>query len=224
MIKAILFDFDRTIMDRDTALSNYIHEQYDRLFQLDNIQKEIFIEQFIKLDAKGYVWKDIVYSSLIKEWDLPYSMEELVKDYETNFQKFAVGFPNIDLVLTKLKEQGYLLGLVTNGRVGHQRNNVIKLGIDSLFDCIVVSDEVGMRKPNADIFHYALDLLNVHPSEAIYVGDHLINDVQASKNVGMTSVLLKDAANVESSIADYIIDQFDGVLEVVRDIESKQSS
>lgn len=37
-----------------------------------------------------------------------------------------------------------------------------------------VSDEVGMRKPNADIFHYALDLLHVHPSEAVYVGDHLI--------------------------------------------------
>lgn len=220
MIKAILFDFDRTIMDRDTALNNYIHDQYERLFQLENIQKKTFIERFIELDAMGYVWKDIVYTSLIKEWDLPYSMEELVKDYENNFQQFAVGFPNIDLALKKLKEQGYLLGLVTNGRVGHQRNNVIKLGIDSLFDCIVVSDEVGMKKPNANIFHFALDLLNVHPSEAMYVGDHLVNDVQASKEVGMTSVWLKNSAYEEDSIADYTIDQFEEILDVVRSIEN----
>ena len=219
MIKAILFDFDRTIMDRDTALNNYIHDQYERLFQLEYIQKKKFIERFIELDAMGYVWKDIVYSTLIKEWDLPHSMEELVKDYEDNFQKFAVGFPNIDLVLKKLKEQGYLLGLVTNGRVGHQRNNVIKLGIDSLFDCIVVSDEVGMKKPNANIFHFALDLINVHPNEAMYVGDHLVNDVQASKEVGMISVWLKSSDFKEDSIADYTIDQFDEILDVVKSIE-----
>lgn len=99
MIKAILFDFDRTIMDRDTALNNYIHEQYERLFQLENIQKQPFIDRFIELDAQGYVWKDVVYSTLIKEWNLPYSMEELVKEYEDNFQKFAVGFPDIEMVL-----------------------------------------------------------------------------------------------------------------------------
>lgn len=220
MIKAILFDFDRTIMDRDTALNNYIHEQYERLFQLENIQKQPFIDRFIELDAQGYVWKDVVYSTLIKEWNLPYSMEELVKEYEDNFQKFAVGFPDIEMVLKKLKEQGYLLGLVTNGRVGHQRNNVIKLGIDSLFDCIVVSDEVGMRKPDANIFNYALDILNVLPNEAIYVGDHLINDVQASNDVGMISVWIKDPSYKEDSKTDYVINQFDEVLDVVRTIEN----
>ena len=215
MIKAVLFDFDRTIMDRDTAINNFIHNQYERLFQLNGIQKNTFIQRFIELDAKGYVWKDIVYDTLKKEWSLPYSVEELVEDYEENFQEFVVGFPNYESVLTQLKEQGYQLGLVTNGRIGHQRNNVNKLGIASLFDCIVVSDEVGMRKPNANIFQHALDILNVLPTEAIYVGDHLVNDVQASKAIGMMSVWKQDSIN-HSPLADYTIDQFDELVDVVK--------
>lgn len=76
-------------MDRDTAINNFIHNQYERLFQLNSIQKNTFIERFIELDEKGYVWKDIVYETLKIEWSLPYSVEELVEDYEKNFENIV---------------------------------------------------------------------------------------------------------------------------------------
>lgn len=76
-------------MDRDTAINNFIHNQYERLFQLNSIQKNTFIERFIELDEKGYVWKDIVYETLKIEWSLPYSVEELVEDYENNFENIV---------------------------------------------------------------------------------------------------------------------------------------
>lgn len=54
-------------------------------------------------------------------------------------------------MLKELKKQGYLLGLITNGRVNHQRNNINQLNLESILDCIVVADEVGMEKPNQDL-------------------------------------------------------------------------
>lgn len=215
MIKAIFFDFDQTIMDRDAAIDHFIHDQYERLFQSHPINKELFIQQFIKLDDNGYVWKDIVYEKLIREWALPYSVEQLVADYEENFKKFVVGFENYESILKELKKQGYLLGLITNGRVDFQRNNINQLNLESILDCIVVSDEVGMKKPNKEIFLYALDLLNVSSKEAIYVGDHIINDVQASKAVGMISVLKQDSI-IKSLQADFTIHQLDELLDIVQ--------
>lgn len=51
-------------------------------------------------------------------------MEQLVAGYETNFIKIVVGFENDESMLKGLKKQGYLLGLITNGDVNHQRNNI----------------------------------------------------------------------------------------------------
>lgn len=118
-------------------------------------------------------------------------------------------------MLKELKKQGYHLGLITNGRVNHQRNNINQLNLESILDCIVVSDEVGMKKSNQDIFLYALNLLNVSSKEAIYVGDHLINDIQASKAVGMISVLKQDFID-QSKQADFTINQLDGLLPIAQ--------
>lgn len=87
--------------------------------------------------------------------------------------------------------------------------------MESILDFIVVSDEVGMRKPNQDSFLYALNLLNVSSKEAIHVGDHLINDVQASNAVGRISVLKQDFID-KSKQADFTINQLDGLLPIIQ--------
>lgn len=71
MIKAILFDLDGTLLDRDTSIQNFIANQYERLKpQLSKISKKDYINRFIKLDCRGYVWKDKVYKSLVSEFEI----------------------------------------------------------------------------------------------------------------------------------------------------------
>ncbi|MBI2216584.1 MAG: HAD family hydrolase [Candidatus Rokubacteria bacterium] len=58
-------------------------------------------------------------------------------------------------------------------------------GVSHLFETIVVSDQVGWRKPKPDIFHVALGTLGVAPSEALFVGDRVDIDVVGAHAVGM---------------------------------------
>jgi putative hydrolase of the HAD superfamily len=62
--------------------------------------------------------------------------------------------------------------------------------VAELFDVLVVSGQVGIEKPDARIFHLALEQAGVEPADAVYVGDHPKLDVEASEAVGMVPVLL----------------------------------
>ena len=53
------------------------------------------------------------------------------------------------------------------------------------FECVAVSAEVGWRKPHRRIFEYAFDAMRIHPSEALFVGDHLDLDLRGASEVGM---------------------------------------
>ncbi|HYB43202.1 MAG TPA: HAD family hydrolase [Candidatus Methylomirabilis sp.] len=60
-------------------------------------------------------------------------------------------------------------------------------GIAALFDTVLVSDEVGWRKPKPVIFETALDRLGVDAAEALFVGDRIDADVAGAQGVGMGS-------------------------------------
>ncbi|GBD19853.1 Pyrimidine 5'-nucleotidase YjjG [bacterium HR28] len=85
--------------------------------------------------------------------------------------------------------QGRLLtGLVTNGPSDIQRAKLERLGIERLFPIVVISEEVGVAKPDPAIFAHALALAGVRPEEALYVGDHPLNDVVGARRAGLVSV------------------------------------
>ena len=66
-------------------------------------------------------------------------------------------------------------------------NTYPRQGWDDMFDVVVVSGEVGMRKPEPRIFHHTLDLLGVAATEAVFVDDLDVN-VRAAVAVGMVGV------------------------------------
>lgn len=71
MIKAVIFDLDGTLLDRDASLEKFVEAQYNRLNEwLGHIPESQFAERFIELDARGYVWKDKVYRQLAEEFRL----------------------------------------------------------------------------------------------------------------------------------------------------------
>jgi putative hydrolase of the HAD superfamily len=67
------------------------------------------------------------------------------------------------MLINQLKQRGFKLGIITNGSVHWQHAKIDFAGIRSHFDTIVVSDEVGIKKPDSLIFQMALDRLSVQP-------------------------------------------------------------
>lgn len=193
MIKAVIFDLDGTLLDRDTSLEVFAAEQYNRLVaNLQHIPKDHFIERFIELDARGYVWKDRVYQQLIREFKIEgIDWQILLNDYVTNFKDHCIPFPNLTVMLENLAQQSFRLGMVTNGRSQFQLDNILALGIKDNFEDILISECEGMAKPDPAIFRKALTNLEVSPDEAVYIGDHPKNDIRAAKAVGMKTIWKK---------------------------------
>jgi putative hydrolase of the HAD superfamily len=194
MIKAVLFDLDGTLLDRDSSVKSFIHTQYDRLNRaVGPIPREKYITRFIELDQRGYVWKDKVYKQLVQEFGITHlTWEELLQDYMDEFKNHCVPFPNLISMLEELKSRKLLLGMITNGRGQFQLDNIKALGIEKYFDTILISEWEGVKKPDPEIFNRALKRLKVSAHESIFVGDHPENDVIAAQNAGMIGVWKKD--------------------------------
>lgn len=80
------------------------------------------------------------------------------------------------------------LGMITNGRSDVQRGEIDALGIEEHFDTIIVSGEVGARKPERRIFELAASAADCGPERAMFVGDDPAIDVGGATNAGWTAV------------------------------------
>jgi HAD superfamily hydrolase (TIGR01509 family) len=94
-------------------------------------------------------------------------------------------------LLGALRSRGVKTGLVANswpdpGRV--LRKDAELFGLADLLDVLVYSEEVGLRKPDPEIFLYACRQLEVEAAATMFVGDNLVTDVQGAAEVGMTTV------------------------------------
>jgi putative hydrolase of the HAD superfamily len=97
---------------------------------------------------------------------------------------------NLD-VLRRLRECGLKIGLVSNAHFLPElmREDIERLGIADLVDDAVFSAEIGVRKPHPAIFDKVLSELGVPPSQAVFVGDRLHDDIAGAQRVGMRGVL-----------------------------------
>ncbi|SDM88937.1 putative hydrolase of the HAD superfamily [Psychrobacillus sp. OK028] len=207
MIKAILFDLDGTLLNRDESLKIFVDKQYDRLSHLiGHITKDAYITRFIQLDSRGYVWKDKVYRQLVEEFAVTkITWEELLQDYLEEFKYSCVAFDHLLLMLEELKKREVLIGMITNGYGQFQMDNIKALGIESFFQVILISEWEGMKKPDSQIFLRAADKLGVLPSECVFIGDHPENDVQGAMKTGMMGIWKKDIEWTDVQ-AEYVID------------------
>lgn len=115
----------------------------------------------------------------------------------------AIVFPEHHTALLQDLKRGHRLAVVSNFDYTPTARLVLEReGVGDLFDVIVVSDEVGWRKPSPVIFETALARLGVAPAEALFIGDRLDMDVAGSRAVGMTPVWInRDHAQVPAGEA-----------------------
>jgi putative hydrolase of the HAD superfamily len=90
-----------------------------------------------------------------------------------------------------LRDQGYKLALVTNNvREGSSMWRSL-VPVDELFDVVIDSSEVGMRKPNPAIYHHALaELGGILPEEAVFLDDTPGN-VEGARRAGLHAILVE---------------------------------
>ena len=105
-------------------------------------------------------------------------------------------------VLGKLKQQGYRLGLVSNAAdADDARALVERYQLDAWFEQVLISAEVGYRKPHPYIFQLALDHFASPPAQVVMVGDKLGADILGAKNMGLASVWITRRAHRDDNLS-----------------------
>lgn len=211
MLRAVLFDLDGTLLDRETCVRNCIESQFTR-FQdrLPSVGPKKFVALFSALDKRGYVPKKAVYEALGLEMGIREELAAaLMDDYFQTYPKFCAGFRNMLVTLTTLKERGMKLAIVTNGAVAFQLAAIRELAIEHLFDTIAISEAEGVRKPDSRIFNLVLRRLRTAPAEAIFIGDHPEIDIRGAQNAGMRAIWKRDDYWGACPFANAVIDELD---------------
>lgn len=133
---------------------------------------------------------------------------------ETGVVLSAQPIPGAVELLHTLREQGYRLALVADGKTRSFENILHQLDLTHLFEVLVISQEVGCTKPCAAMFETAmarLDLGEWDRSRIVMVGNNLERDIAGANAMGLTSVLLtyspryRMQPNDPCEIPDYVI-------------------
>lgn len=99
-------------------------------------------------------------------------------------------FAEVETTLRGLADAGYPLGVISNWAPPLEEA-LTSLGIRHLFEVVICSTLVGVRKPARTIFEVAGDAFDVPASRCIYIGDSVELDVEGALGAGMRAILIE---------------------------------
>ena len=201
--KHIFFDLDRTLWDFDAAAevafekiyekyslkslgipsAHEFHEVYHPLneqlwvlYRADKITKdELNRTRFLK-PLEHYGIHDVALA------------DHLSEDYVYWSPRIVRLVPGTMELLDYLKPK-YHLHLITNGFQEVQHTKLSGSGMEPYFETLTVSEEVGVKKPNPEIFRYALQKAGATAEESLMIGDEMAVDIDGARAAGMDQIL-----------------------------------
>lgn len=189
MIKAIIFDLDNTLIDRQKAFREMLERKFHLLFNDEDLIQEM-VDFIIKEDKNGTVERIDVFTKWVKKYQVTcISAKQLDQEWSNESGSVAFLYDDVRDTLAKLKEK-YKIAILTNGNKVSQRRKLQTIDIYDLLDYSLVSDEIDIRKPNKEIFEYTAKQLGLNTNECVYVGDNYNVDVIGSRNAGMLPVFI----------------------------------
>ncbi|MFX0022539.1 MAG: TIGR02253 family HAD-type hydrolase [Candidatus Hermodarchaeota archaeon] len=111
-------------------------------------------------------------------------------------------YDDVEESLNKLKKLSIKTAIITDGIPIKQYEKILRLNIDKLIDLVVISDEIGIKKPNPELFNYCLKKFGVKGRETIYVGDRIDKDIIPANLNQIYSIYLHRGGKYDNYNAD----------------------
>ena len=199
-IAAVTFDVGGTLIQPWPSVGQ-IYADIAAAHGYPNLSPQILRQRFVEawrnfkdFNHTSEHWSALVDATFEGITELPPSQTFFGALYE-HFAKpdawriFDDAFP----ALEALAERGMKLALISNWDT-RLRDLLARLDLLKFFDPVLISCEIGTRKPSAAIFHSASEALRVAPSAILHVGDSPGNDVAGARGAGFKAVLLQRQA------------------------------
>ncbi|MEU7384961.1 MULTISPECIES: HAD-IA family hydrolase [unclassified Streptomyces] len=174
--RAVVFDLDGVIVDSFGVMRKAFSIAYAEVVGEGKAPFEEYERHL------GRYFPDIM-----RIMGLPLEMEEPFVRESYRLAHEVKVFDGVVDMLTALRTRGLRLAVATGKSGPRARSLLDGLGLLTMFEHVIGSDEVARPKPAPDIVQHALDLLGAAPSEAMMVGD-AVTDIASARGAGVTAV------------------------------------
>jgi putative hydrolase of the HAD superfamily len=245
-IRGLVFDINGTLIDIHTneahddiyrVISNLLsyqgislnpHQIRDLYYQIMREQRQSSGEAHPEYDAVG-IFKEIIrryardFTRKLpaeKRAQLPLVLAEV---YRAVSLFRLQPYPDVVEVLTQLRQR-YRLSILSDGQSAYAVPELQAAGLLEFFNPVIVSGDLGYRKPDVRIFKRALSAMKLKPSEVLFIGNDMYRDIFGAKQLGLKTIFFKSNQGEQEKdgvAPDYIIYHFSELLTAVRFFESR---
>ncbi len=190
-MKAVLFDLDDTLYDVEEPFARAFAQRFGSTeAPVKGVLKahRRYSDEVFEASQSGAITMEEMYiyrmQRAMEDFGIRISAEEALafqREYAQN-QRWITLDAGMGRVLQFCRESGLSIGLVTNGGSAHQWKKIMPK------ENIFISGEVGLAKPDPEIYRFARKRLGLQTRELVYVGDTYKNDVAAAKQAGWKAV------------------------------------
>ena len=217
--KVIIFDFDGTLIDSEPDLALALN------YMLDKLNRETYtqsvISHWVGNGAETLVKRALSGSTIIDEHIeqelFLNALDIFLKFYAQNLCVKTYLYPNVKKSLEKLKEQGYIMVIVTNKPVDFVAPILKGLAIDEFFEFYLGGDSLEKRKPDPMPLLHVCNRLDITVDECVMIGDSK-NDILSAKSAKMQSIGVSYGYNYGEDISIYkptvVVESFADILPI----------
>lgn len=243
-IKGIIFDVNGTLIDIHTnewhddvyrVISNLLSYHgvalnpdvvKDLFFRTIKKQKMASGERQPEFDAVGVFREIVAQHASDFTRALPLEQREQLPKFLAQAHRAASRvrlqlYPGVKETIVQLHAQ-YALAIVSDAQTAYALPELNAVGLSAYFDPIIVSGDVGYRKPDVRLFESVLSRMKLAPTEVLFVGNDLYRDVHGPQKLGIKTVFFKQGEMLQDkdqATPDYLIYSFPELLNAVRYFE-----
>lgn len=190
-LKVIVFDLDDTLYNEKEYVRSGYRSIAEVLTEVECVEEKLWCAFEQKKSAIDEVLRtEGIYTEQLKQ--------NCLLRYRCHSPSihFLTGVKEL---LLKLRLEGYMLGVITDGRPEGQRAKIKALDLEKLVDYIIITDELGgieYRKPNDTAFVIMKEYFDVGYEDMCYVGDNINKDFIAPEKLGMKCIWFRNRDGV----------------------------
>ncbi|MCR5717070.1 MAG: HAD family hydrolase [Lachnospiraceae bacterium] len=183
--KAILLDLDDTLYREYSYVSAAFEEVAAYLSDRYGVEQDALMatmQELLITNGRGRIFDDVCKQYVIQE-----NISHLVQIYRSARPKLSL-YEDAEIFLKELRKMGVKSAVITDGAAGVQRAKIEGLGLEEVIDEVLVTDELGLSKPDPQVYTTVLEKLQISANEAVYVGDNPAKDFIGARALGLDTV------------------------------------
>lgn len=218
--KFIYFDLDDTLLDHRSAEAAALNDVYHYFSLFEEISPDKLVDIYHEVNTRQwslYSSGDIVREELqrnrfeqtLKQLELDKSRYQEVGEYY--MQCYRNHWQWIDGAKDAYQRvlKSYPVGILTNGFAETQELKFEKFELYNSADHVVISEEVGVLKPDPKVFEHATKLADVDPENILYIGDSFTSDIIGGSQFGWNTAWYTTNGDPQKhQKADFVFDDF----------------